>query len=99
MCVSGSVTPGVGGMPQDPTPDSAAVEVDGMNRSQECSVCLAAFAPESQKRKLDCGHVFHLNCIKQWLNIKPTCPNCRSGVILRPEFVEAVERDEDLAPV
>lgn len=27
--------------------------------------------------KLDCGHEFHTNCIKQWLTLKNLCPICK----------------------
>lgn len=27
--------------------------------------------------KLDCGHEFHTNCVKQWLKLKNVCPICK----------------------
>ncbi|KAI0497459.1 hypothetical protein KFK09_020687 [Dendrobium nobile] len=52
-----------------------------------CAICLADYANEeredNQIRILpDCGHVFHARCVGQWLGINPTCPICRSSVML-----------------
>ena len=30
--------------------------------------------------RLDCGHVFHLKCVKEWLHFNTSCPNCRQLV-------------------
>ena len=32
--------------------------------------------------KLDCGHTFHTDCIKEWLMYRQTCPICRAEVKL-----------------
>jgi len=36
--------------------------------------------------RLDCVHIFHLGCIKQWLELKNVCPICKHT---------ALEIDED----
>jgi len=28
-------------------------------------------------KKLRCKHLFHINCLKNWLSNKDNCPNCR----------------------
>ena len=30
--------------------------------------------------RLDCEHVFHLRCVREWLHMNPSCPNCRQVV-------------------
>ena len=45
---------------------------------EECSVCLDDVKPRQLKR-LECGHVFHLRCVKRWFGRGAlTCPMCRS---------------------
>lgn len=35
-------------------------------------------------KKLPCGHLFHVHCLRSWLERQQTCPTCRSPV-LAPE--------------
>jgi hypothetical protein len=48
----------------------------------QCSVCLSCIGGQSQSRKLDCGHEFHVRCLERWKtscrNHEPTCPMCRA---------------------
>jgi hypothetical protein len=52
-------------------------------KSHECSVCLTkggkAFC------KTECGHYFHITCIKEWLKDNTTCPLCRHPLIDTPD--------------
>lgn len=34
-------------------------------------------------KKLECDHVFHLNCIKQWVQDHDFCPVCRRQLIVQ----------------
>ena len=53
------------------------VDVAALTSDQpECCICQEAVR-DSTARRLACGHVFHLECIKSWLNEKNTCPICR----------------------
>ncbi|GMJ05105.1 Arabidopsis Toxicos en Levadura 92 [Hibiscus trionum] len=46
-----------------------------------CSICLQGLKGGEMGRKLPrCGHVFHLNCIDEWLSRQGTCPMCREHV-------------------
>jgi hypothetical protein len=40
----------------------------------ECVICLL---PIETVASLDCGHGFHEPCIKKWVKLNNTCPNCR----------------------
>ena len=45
-----------------------------------CTICLCNFEKGEKAAKLECGHIFHQNCITLWLKkigSKPTCPTCR----------------------
>lgn len=36
-------------------------------------------------KKLPCGHILHLRCLKAWLERQQVCPTCRRPVITAPE--------------
>ncbi|GAV67747.1 zf-RING_2 domain-containing protein, partial [Cephalotus follicularis] len=44
---------------------------------EPCCVCQEDYADGEDLGKLDCGHDFHFNCIKQWLHQKNSCPICK----------------------
>ncbi|XP_047342198.1 probable E3 ubiquitin-protein ligase XERICO [Impatiens glandulifera] len=61
------------------------------HHEQECSVCLNEFEDESLINQLECGHVFHANCMEKWLDCwNITCPLCRSPVM-------SSEEEEDMS--
>ena len=52
-----------------------------------CSICLESFA-ETEVCVLDCKHIFHHDCIKNWLlkdSLKPKCPVC-NDIILENQY-------------
>ncbi|GAU21427.1 hypothetical protein TSUD_32580 [Trifolium subterraneum] len=58
----------------------------------ECAVCLNEFQ-ETEKLRLisKCDHVFHPECIDEWLGSHTTCPVCRANLVPRPgELVHGV---------
>eukprot|EP00658_Telonema_sp_P-2_P053455 TRINITY_DN419_c0_g1_i4.p1 TRINITY_DN419_c0_g1~~TRINITY_DN419_c0_g1_i4.p1 ORF type:complete len:158 (+),score=39.70 TRINITY_DN419_c0_g1_i4:98-571(+) len=51
---------------------------------KKCSVCLDDFNNSSVLTTMPCGHSFHSQCVKQWLEHHRTCPNCRADVSHEP---------------
>ncbi|KAL2504106.1 E3 ubiquitin-protein ligase RNF43-like [Abeliophyllum distichum] len=47
------------------------------NCAKSCIVCLEEFSKESKTICMPCSHLFHGNCIKQWLRTSHYCPICR----------------------
>lgn len=43
----------------------------------QCIVCMNMFEIGDVCRELHCGHLYHPNCIFQWLGLHNTCPKCR----------------------
>lgn len=49
---------------------------------QECTAagnCLVCRDDMTRGKKLPCGHVFHLDCLRMWLQHQQSCPLCRYG--------------------
>ena len=51
-------------------------EDESENSHEECSICFEEIKNNNFKT-LNCGHIFHKNCIDSWLKINPICPYCR----------------------
>lgn len=43
----------------------------------ECSICQEDFVPGGEVLKLPCRHVYHTDCVTNWLVANNTCPLCR----------------------
>ncbi|EEF28817.1 E3 ubiquitin-protein ligase ATL31 [Ricinus communis] len=47
----------------------------------ECAICLSEFEDDETLRLLPkCNHVFHPECIDEWLTCRVTCPVCRANL-------------------
>ncbi|KAK4282827.1 hypothetical protein QN277_014156 [Acacia crassicarpa] len=52
----------------------------------ECAVCLSEFEDSETLRLLPkCDHVFHPECIDEWLTTHTTCPVCRADLVPQPD--------------
>lgn len=51
-----------------------------LNISDNCSIC---FETMKEKKVIltTCNHVYHENCLDDWINTSPTCPLCRFNLI------------------
>eukprot|EP00816_Leptocylindrus_hargravesii_P000025 CAMPEP_0196827542 /NCGR_PEP_ID=MMETSP1362-20130617/94209_1 /TAXON_ID=163516 /ORGANISM="Leptocylindrus danicus, Strain CCMP1856" /LENGTH=206 /DNA_ID=CAMNT_0042208183 /DNA_START=641 /DNA_END=1261 /DNA_ORIENTATION=- len=58
----------------------------GMN-SQEvvCTICLGAIQDNDRVGDINCGHIFHVACLKQWLQRKNACPLCQCPGLAYPK--------------
>ncbi|XP_060596574.1 E3 ubiquitin-protein ligase DZIP3-like [Ruditapes philippinarum] len=50
-----------------------------------CVICHDPLSSEVVK-ELDCKHVFHAQCIGQWVEKERTCPTCRQHALFPEEF-------------
>ena len=44
------------------------VTSEAVSESDTCSICLESFSVGQHTRRLPCSHVFHANCIDEWLS-------------------------------
>lgn len=59
------------------------------NEPLECAICLCEFEDTETLRLIPkCDHVFHPECIDEWLSSHTTCPVCRANLV--PQTGESV---------
>jgi len=46
----------------------------------QCIICMEEFQEKEKVKVLPCAHIFHINCIKQWLLKQKSCPFCKSEI-------------------
>jgi len=57
--------------------ENSKLEVFRETRMKQCSVCYTNIKFGDIVRKLNCGHIFHQECVDKWLEEKLSCPLCR----------------------
>lgn len=55
------------------------VHVDAeQGESKECVICMSVVLPNQRDYMVTpCNHLFHQNCLEQWMEFKMECPTCR----------------------
>eukprot|EP01012_Entosiphon_sulcatum_P019400 TRINITY_DN24268_c0_g1_i1.p1 TRINITY_DN24268_c0_g1~~TRINITY_DN24268_c0_g1_i1.p1 ORF type:complete len:226 (-),score=36.29 TRINITY_DN24268_c0_g1_i1:9-686(-) len=48
--------------------------------TQSCCVCQTEFGARARAQKMPCGHLFHYECLLEWLEKHNTCPVCRHSL-------------------
>lgn len=43
----------------------------------ECTICLEKLSPGDSALRIPCGHLFHEDCVRTWLQSSNQCPMCR----------------------
>jgi len=59
---------------------SPVYPVEEIDLSKNCTICSENYVKEEYKTILSCNHVFHYNCMKEWVKYSQTCPICRNKV-------------------
>ncbi|KVH93098.1 Zinc finger, RING/FYVE/PHD-type [Cynara cardunculus var. scolymus] len=65
---------------------------DALPADQElnsCVICQTNYDDEEQIGVLDCGHEYHVECVKKWLIVKNTCPVCKSTALAAAQTKES----------
>lgn len=65
-----------------PPPTSYGIHETESRFRGECSICLEEYVTGDWCREFPvCSHIYHSNCIDEWLKKNPTCPVCRNCVL------------------
>ncbi|KAK3004972.1 hypothetical protein RJ639_018414 [Escallonia herrerae] len=66
----------------DATPEEINGQVYNLNkRLISDATCIICREEMTTAKKLICGHLFHVHCLRSWLERQHTCPTCRAHVI------------------
>ena len=57
---------------------------------ESCMICRDNFESKNTITILDCGHVFHSGCIKEWGHYNPTCPLCKRKIPLKEKSGDTI---------
>lgn len=52
---------------------------------EACCICFEEFKASSKIKETVCMHIFHAECLKEWIKTKyerPDCPSCRLAIVL-----------------
>lgn len=52
-------------------------KLKGLNSMNTCVICLEQLSSGNEVTRMPCAHVFHADCIVQWLKNSHVCPLCR----------------------
>ena len=61
------------------------------DESFDCTICLASVDDGDMVGILPCSHIFHSECLAQWIQRRNVCPLCQTAEIASPRAV--VERE------
>ncbi|GBP38843.1 E3 ubiquitin-protein ligase RNF165 [Eumeta japonica] len=50
------------------------------HQDEKCTICLSVLEVDSDCRRLPCMHLFHMECVDQWLSTNKHCPICRVDI-------------------
>eukprot|EP01147_Barroeca_monosierra_P001405 gene1405-4572_t len=62
---------------------------EDLQANSACNICLEEM---TSAKKLPCGHIFHLNCLRRWLQENQTCPACRADLDLLTNRAQQQQR-------
>ena len=57
-----------------------------------CTICIEDFTENTFINELNCKHIFHIDCIKDWIQVKSQdevkCPNCNKKIYSNNEEID-----------
>ena len=49
-------------------------------KDNTCTICCTEFENDDSVILLNCNHIFHKECINEWIHYKAECPLCKTSV-------------------
>lgn len=63
--------------------DSCKKIYDKKDNNENCTICFETIEENAEIADLECKHLFHFDCINDWVKRKPECPNCKSSIKIK----------------
>ncbi|XP_033105950.1 E3 ubiquitin-protein ligase arkadia-B-like isoform X2 [Anneissia japonica] len=60
--------------------EEADKEENSEDQGEKCAICLSYYEEKEGVRRLPCMHLFHIDCVDQWLMSNKRCPICRVDI-------------------
>jgi hypothetical protein len=60
-------------------------DADGHTHTQSCAVCIGEYEDGDELAELVCGHLYHVECVREWLTKHKECPLCRHDIRARAD--------------
>lgn len=72
------------GAPQEIVNELELLKYEDTDKTiDECGICISKYENTDKLRKLPCKHLFHKDCVDNWLvNFNKTCPFCRADITI-----------------
>lgn len=64
------------------------------DESFDCTICLAPVEDGNTVGVLSCSHIFHADCLSQWIQRRNVCPLCQTTEIACTRVVEEQHQEE-----
>jgi hypothetical protein len=71
-------------------PCLSAAHADDADDDDDCTICFAPLLEGDRVGELGCAHVFHVECLKLWLQRKNICPLCQKREVAESRYDDKI---------
>ena len=61
---------------------------DDFDEEATCTICFVLLEDNDRVGALPCNHIFHVDCLKEWLRRRNICPLCQERDVATPRYEE-----------
>ena len=56
-----------------------------------CCICTDNYKKNDEVSVLECEHIYHIKCIKEWCKYKSTCPVCNANISNNYSVIDEID--------